>query len=66
METERSYLQRRAEEEHKAASEAADPKAREAHETLAAHYEQQLSAGGSGGLERPTSAQDQASPSALN
>lgn len=39
MELELSYLLRRAEEERKAASEAATPVARKAHELLAAQYE---------------------------
>ena len=42
MDQELSYLLKRAKEERKAASEAATPEARRAHEQLATRYEERL------------------------
>ncbi len=46
MDQELSYLLKRAKEEHKAASKAATPEARRAHEQLAAHYKERLAGTG--------------------
>ena len=44
--TDRSYLQRRAAQERRAATQATHPKAQQAHLELASQYEQRSEAGG--------------------